>query len=234
MKGSQIQIRNVLYFIMGFVIILCLVYIFFSSSYAASNHPFVKNTVFSTLKVDESAYGNTIFDTSKLDFRPVLDKDILTNVNNIISISFWVGGHQDNDTEEPIYDIALQDLEIDCNLLSPYLKWKLFKNGEELSSGSLDYKFDTIKNGRYVLTPIQQDLVSFNENKSLYDYYQFYMWLSDSCQEEDISLCRNSVDQSYLLNKKISGKIEVELYSKVKKELVRTPSDSLDYNTCIH
>ena len=65
------------------------------------------------------------------------------------------------------------------------------------------------------------------------DYYQFYLWISDSCQEEDISLCHDSVSQENLVGKKISGKVEVELYSEMNTQLIRTPSDVLDTSTCI-
>ena len=216
------------------VFIIVIAYFVYSRTFADYTNPFIKRTFFSTLKLDDGAYGNNAFDTSELDFRPILDKDVNANTKNAVIISFWVGGNKDNNADNPVYDIALQDLNIDCNLLSPYLKWKLYKNGEELSNGSLDYHFDTVKNGRFVLTPIQQDLVPYNDNKSLYDYYQFYLWISDSCQEEDISLCRDKEMQDSLLGKKISGKVEVELYSNMKTELVRTPSDMLDTNTCVN
>ena len=209
------------------------IYITYSRTFADFTNPFVRKVNFSTLKVDESAYGSNVFDTSGLDFRPILDKNVDISTQNAIVISFWVGGAEDNNAEVPVYDIALQDLKVDCNLLSPYLKWKLYKNGEELSNGSLDYHFDTIKNGRLVLTPTQQELVAFNLNKNLYYYYQFYLWISDSCQEEDISLCHDSVSQDNLVGKKISGKVEVELYSDMHVDLIRTPSDDLDTSTCI-
>ena len=217
--------------VIGFILVIW--FGFFRGGTLANSNPFIKNTLFSTLKVDEDAYGDTDFDSSDFKFRTILDDKLEDYLDNVIYISFFVGGDKDNNAEEPVYDIALQDLDIDCNLLSPYVKWKLKKNGEEFSSGSLDYQFDTIVDGRLVLTPIQQDLVPYNEDKSKYDYYEFYLWLSDSCQESDISKCRGAVSQDNLIGKKLSGKIEVELYSKSKKALVRNPSSSLDESTCI-
>ena len=214
------------------VVMLFLFYTFYSRSFADFDHPFVRKTLFSKLGIDEEAYGNTVFDASRFDFRMILDKDVLVS-DHVISISFRVGGNEENDAVDPVYDIALEDLVVDCDLLSPYVKWKLFKNGTEISSGSLDYHFDTIRDGRLVLTPIQQDLVSYQEDKNLYDFYQFYLWLSDSCQEEDITKCSGSIVQNNLLGKRISGKIEVELYSKTKVALVRNPSDELDTNSCV-
>lgn len=184
------------------------------------------------LHIDEEAYGSNVFDSSNLDLKPILDSEVELNNNNVIYISFNVGGAEVNNVDDIIYDIALVDLEIDCSLLTPYLKWKLLKNGEFISEGSFDYRFDTIKNGRLVLTPIQQDLVKYSEDKSKYDRYDFYMWLSDSCQNTNLEECPSSVEQSDLMNKVINGKIEVELYAGVKRALVRNPSEVLDVSTC--
>ena len=228
--------KNSVYIGLILVLFISIVFIWllYSQTLADMNRPFVKNTTFSTLKLDEEAYGNTEFNASNVEFRTILDKDVASKFDNVIYITFRVGGYQDNDAVDPVYDIALQDLKVDCNLLSPYLKWKLLKNGEELSAGSFDYHYDTIKDGRLVLTPIQQDLKDFSLNKSDYDYYQFYLWLSDSCQEEDLALCSNVQTQENLLGKKLSGKIEVELYSQSKNAVVRNPSDEIDRTTCIH
>lgn len=217
-----------------FLIVSISFYLLFGTGTFAVERSNMKDTFFSTLKLDEEAYGETVFDASKINLRPILDKNLKSSIDNIISINFWVGGNKDNDADEPIYDIALAELEVDCNLLSPYIKWVLYKNGEELSNGSLDYKFDTIKDGRLVLTPIQQDLAEYNKNKNSYDYYEFYMWLSDSCQEDSIALCKDVVNQNNLVGKKLSGRIEVELYSKSKLELKRKPSDIIDTSTCIN
>lgn len=223
------------------VVIVCLVVTFMlgiviymvRSSTFANYNPFAKETLFGTLRLDEDAYGNTVFDASSLKLKTILDKDSESSFGSVIYIPFYVGGSKDNDVDDAIYDIALQDLNVDCNLLSPYVKWKLKKNGKVISQGSLDYHFDTIKKGRLVLTNTQQDLIPYNEDKNKYDYFEFYLWLSDSCQEEDISLCTDNVYQNNLLNKKFSGKIEVELYGGEKKELDRNPSDELDISTCI-
>lgn len=216
-----------------FLVSVIFIWLLYSKTLANMNNPWSKNVNFNTLKLDEEAYGYTSFDAGRISLKPILDKDVETKLDNVIYISFRVGGNADNDAEEPIYDIALSDLKIDCNLLSPYLKWKLIKNGKELSHGSLDYHFDTIKKNRLVLTDTQEDLIPYNDDKSQYDYYQFYLWISDSCQEEDITKCPGYETQENLLNKQISGKIEVELYSKTKIDLVRTPSDVLDVTTCI-
>ena len=61
------------------------------------------------------------------------------------------------------------------------------------------------------------------------------MWLSDSCQDE-LGKCDSKeelVDQSNLLNKRIGGKIEIEVNSGNKKKLERKPSSTLDKSVCV-
>ena len=214
------------------VSLLVIIIIFITYSLTQGNNP--NNITTDIIKVDEEVYGNTSFDASKIKFSPILDKDVNKDSDELIYIKFTVGGSRENSTDEAIYDIALVDLNVDCNLLSPYIKWKLIKNNNEISSGSLDYKFDTIVNNRLVLTNIQEDLIPYDDDKTKYDNYEFYMWFSDSCQEEDITKCDNIIDQTNLLNKSISGKLEVELYGKGKNALVRNPQDKIDYNSCIN
>ena len=66
-----------------------------------------------------------------------------------------------------------------------------------------------------------------------YDYYEFYMWISDSFQEEDLSNYNGEEEQNDLIGKRIKGKIEVELYGEEKSALVRTPSEELNTETCM-
>ena len=214
----------------SFVALLILSALYLTYSLRQETDP--NKAVVEILKLDEEAYGNTEFNNENLELKPILDKNVNKESNNVIYINFNVGGSSENNTNQIIYDIALTDLDISCDLLSPYIKWKLIKNGNEISTGSLDYHFDTIKDKRLVLTNIQQDLVSYNKDKSTYDHYDFYMWISDSCQEENILECKQSESQTNLLGKNISGKIEVELYGGNKKILERTPEEKLDINTC--
>lgn len=160
--------------------------------------------------IDEDAYGETSIDTSGIKLRSILDNKVETSLDNVIKIDFVVGGNQNNTTDEVIYDIALVDLEMDDELSSQYVKWKLVKNDKEVIF--YDDFSDVSSGDRVVLTTTQQDLVPYSENKSSYDSYTFYLWLSDSCQK-NIGSCTNVIDQSDLLNKHISGKIEVELYT---------------------
>lgn len=216
--------------ICGLIIIFAVIFI---STYALEPDLFTRSVTAKILQIDEASYGKLYFDSSNLDFRPILDNLVDTNDSNVIHIEFMVGGSRFNNVDNIVYDIALVDLEVDCSLISPYVKWKLKKNGVVISVGSLDYQFDTIVDGRLVLTSIQQDLISYSDDKTVYDNYDFYMWLSDSCQSENIMDCLASEDQSYLLGKKIHGKVEVELYAETKKALVRKPSEVLDTKCCV-
>ena len=216
------------------IMVLLLVFILiFGITYALKPDSVFKNMLGNKIFIDTDAYGETYLDTSNLELLPILDKDIVKK-ENVIYINFFVGGASDNDVDNIVYDIALNDLQVDCDLLSSYVKWKLLKNNKEISNGSLDYHFDTIQNGRLILTNIQQDLPKYSKTRIGYDYYEFYLWLSDACQDENILNCKNQNMQNNLLNKKIKGKIEVELYAYKKVRLKRNPSKSLDFGTCIN
>lgn len=218
-----------------YVILLMGALALFGVTYALTNiAPLFQGTT-AKINIDAQAFGNPIFDSSNTKLVPILDKNLDDSINNIIKIDFSVAGDKGNTQEkEVIYDIALVDLKLDCELLSPYLKWRLVKNGEEISEGSFDYQFDTITNGRLVLTNYQENLPKYNEEKNGYDNYTFYMWISDSCQD-DLAVCNKKeiIDQTNLLNRKISGKIEVELNTGSKQRLIRSPRTTLDETTCI-
>ena len=214
------------------ILIFAIIFLVFLFTYALKSDLLGSNLITKIIHIDEDAYGETLFNSEELNFRPILDNQVDVNSNNVIYIPFVVGGASDNNIDHIVYDIALADLKLDCSLVSPYLKWKLVKNGELLSEGSLDYHFDTIKDGRLVLTPIQQDLQDYSKDKSTYDHYDFYMWISDYCQSENLTDCLNNEDQNFLFDKKISGKIEVELYAEIKETLIRTPSDQLNTDYC--
>ena len=198
-----------------YVVVILLIII--GIAFALSESSYAFNTDTGVYGIDETAYGETHFDSANLDLKPILDSDITTKTDNVIKIDFTVGGSENNPTDRNIiYDIALNDLDIDCDLLSPYMKWKLVKNGEELSSGNLSNSFDTIVDNRLVLTNTQVDLPTYSSTQSGYHNYTFYLWVSDSCQSSNLSECINDEDQSNLSGKSLSGKIEVELNTGVK------------------
>lgn len=201
-------------------------------SYAYQQKEIFQKMSGNVMGIDEDAYGDTNFDSKEVYLSPILDSEVEKRSDRTIAISFRVGGSKENHISGIIYDVALMNLEVDCDLLSPDVKWKLVKNGKEISEGSLDYQFDTIVDGRMVLTNIQQDLVPYEESKENYDTYFFYLWLSDSCQEEDIQKCFSKREQKQLMQKRIKGKIEVELYVDNKFVLKRKPQRKLDRTVC--
>ena len=223
-------VNNKLIFIFCAVITFGL---FFSLTYASDANLPVGNMAASIVSIDDEVYEKLEFNSNNFELIPILDKFVSDDNVNVIKLNFLVGGSNNNNIDNIIYDLSLKDLKLDCALLSPYMKWKLLKNGEVISFGNLSYEFDTIVDGKLVLTPIQQDLKDYSEDKSTYDNYTFYMWLSDSCQDDNLTNCKGAHDLSGLLNKKISGKISIDLNVGAKKELVRKPSNTLNTKNCI-
>jgi hypothetical protein len=181
-------------------------------TYALSQTAIPINASTSSIKV---AFEAT-FNTTNLQFSPILDSNVENNENNIIKIDFKVGGSETNPDVDTIYDIALADLKIDEVLKSEYIKWRLLKSNTIIAEG--DFK-NINNNDRLVLTGTGQDLPDANETP---DDYTFYLWFSDSCQSSNLSNCKNSIEQSYMLDKEISGKLVVELNtgSKVNKNIL--------------
>lgn len=212
------------------VYVFCIGFILLGITYALTSPDIGITVATGNIGIDETGYGSTSFDSSNLKMYPILDENVdalLTGgdtsvANNVILITFNVRGSSTNPTDRTIiYDISLADLSVADELLSRYVKWKLVKNDTAISSGSLSTDFDTITDGRLVLTNIQQDLKAYSETA---DEYKFVMWISDSCQESDITKCIDTENQDDLLNKTLAGKIEIDMYTGSKKALVRNPS----------
>ena len=152
-----------------------------------------------------------------VNLTPINDSSVSTNTDNVMRVNFTVKGVSSNPNIPIIYDVILSDLQVDTELKNEYLKWKLEKNGVVISSGSFSPWFDSMKDGKLWLTEIQQDLPTSSESA---DSYEFRLWISESCTG-DITTCTEDMDQSNMLNKTISGKIETVLYTKGKEALVR-------------
>lgn len=225
---DKLKKQNAFVIVLEFALIILVVIGITYALYSYSNRFNVKTE---KIGIDEDIYGDTSIDSDSIKLIPINDKDIYTNNDNVLTIKFKVRGSKENVVNNIIYDIALNNLQVDCDLLSKYLKWELIKNGNVINTGNFSPSFDTIDKGRLVLTDIQQDLNDYSTDS---DNYEFRMWLSDSCQEDDITKCQNNEDQSNLLNKSISGKIEVELYTGSKSKLERKKSDTIDTSTCIN
>ena len=146
--------------------------------------------------------------------------DNLININtkdNVVRVEFSVKSIKQDKDYNIVYDVMMEDFNIDTKLLNEYTKWNLYRNGKLISSGSLSPKFDdSVLGGSLTLTNESLDLPKYNED---YDKYVFILWISESCN--DINNCK-LVDQSYIANSNLSAKVFVGLYTgtKVKTERI--------------
>ncbi len=159
-------------------------------------------------------------EVSATELEPMSDSLVNINTNeNVIRLEFSLKGVSTNDSDSLIYDIMINEMNIDCGLLNEYTKWNLYKNGSLLSSGNFSPLFDgNIISENMRLTTIQEDLPDYNED---YDKYVFIVWISEAC--EDIETCE-LVDQSGIIGSEMSFKIFVALYEGAKKEYERVPN----------
>ena len=101
---------------------------------------------------------------------PIEDSSVSGNTENVMRVNFTVKGVSSNPNIPIIYDVILSDLQIDNALKNEYLKWELEKNGVVISSGSFDPGFDTIRDGKFWLTEIQQDLPTSSSTPDSYEF----------------------------------------------------------------
>ena len=155
---------------------------------------------------------------------PINDSTVNINTtSNVLRIIFDVKGASTNTGSNIIYDVLL-NLTADCSLKNESVKWNLYKNNNLLTSGSTSPKYDKdVLNGKIMLTDTQQDLVPYSKTA---DKYVFILWMSESCNEEDITKCDISKGlTSDSGGKSISGNIDIRLNSGKKKENRRESSD---------
>ena len=148
---------------------------------------------------------------------PIEDSTVNINTtSNVLRITFDVKGASTNTGNNIIYD-AILNIDTDCSLKNENIKWNLYKNNNLFTSGTTSPKYDKdVLNGKITLTDIQQDLSPYSGTA---DKYVFILWMSESCNEEDITKC----DLSNALTsdsggKSISGNIDIRLNSGKKKE----------------
>ena len=159
---------------------------------------------------------------------PINDSTVNINTtSNVLRITFDVKGASTNTGSNIIYDVLL-NLTADCSLKNESVKWNLYKNNNLLTSGSTSPKYDKdVLKGKIMLTDIQQDLVPYSKTA---DKYVFILWISESCNEEDITKCDISKGlTSDSGGKSISGNIDIRLNSGKKKENKR---ESIEGNAC--
>ncbi|MBR7042367.1 MAG: hypothetical protein IKI04_02580 [Bacilli bacterium] len=154
------------------------------------------------------------------DIEPISDSLVDYNTTeNVIRVAFSLRGVKTNKEDKLIYDVMLNEMNIDCSLLNKYTKWNLYKNGKLISNGSLDPMFDgNVLTDNMRLTTIQEDLPKYNED---YDNYVLIFWISEAC--DDLTTCE-LVDQSAILNSNMSMKVFIALYAGEKVEYKRVPN----------
>ncbi len=162
--------------------------------------------------------------TSNGNMIPItLDTSNITNVvnsTNVVKFKFWVSGDSSNPNNS-IYDIALNNIIMDCELKNTYVKWVLYKKNTLLSSGNFSPTFDTIPNNRMVLTTTQEDLTTAE------DAYLLALYIEDSCSSNNLSNCTSAPDQSSLLGKSFSANIGIDTATKTKKTNTRTTGEAV-------
>ena len=159
---------------------------------------------------------------------PINDSTVNINTtSNVLRITFDVKGASTNTGNNIIYD-AILNIDADCSLKNESVKWNLYKNNSLLTSGNTSPKYDKdVLNGKITLTDTQQDLVPYSKTA---DKYVFILWMSESCNEEDITKCDISKGlTSDSGGKSISGNIDIRLNSGKKKENKR---ETMDIDAC--
>lgn len=168
------------------------------------------NINFNTLELGVN-YTEVFFSTSELV--PINDSKIsVVTKDNVIRAEFNIKANEKNKNDNVIYDILIKELNVDCELLSEYVKFNLYKNNILISSGNFSPKFDKeVLNNKLILTNKQQKLMDYNTSG---DSYVLIIWISDPC--DNLEKCTNYIDQNYMLGKKIEGKLSAGLYTTKK------------------
>ena len=178
---------------------------------------YIMNSINVNVDTSKLAIDNMNANVTNGTLTPINDSTVNINTtSNVLRITFDVKGASTNTGSNIIYDVLL-NLTADCSLKNESVKWNLYKNNNLLTSGSTSPKYDKdVLNGKITFTDTQQDLVPYSKTA---DKYVFILWMSESCNKEDITKC----DLSNALTsdsggKSISGNIDIRLNSGKKKE----------------
>ena len=154
------------------------------------------------------------------DMEPIADELVsYDTTDKVIRVAFSVRGVKSNNNDKLIYDVMLNEMDIDCSLLNKYTKWNLYKNGKLIANGSLDPLFDgDVLSDSMYLTTIQENLPRYDKD---YDSYVLTFWISESC--DNLEICE-LVNQSDIANSKMNMKVFIALYSGSKKHHERVPN----------
>ena len=189
---------------------------------------YIMNSINVNVDTSKLAIDNMNANVSNGTLTPINDSTVNINTtSNVLRITFDIKGASTNTGSNIIYDVLL-NLTADCSLKNESVKWRLYKNNSLLTSGNTSPKYDkNILKGKIMLTDIQQDLVPYSKSA---DKYVFILWMSESCNEEDITKCDISKGlTSESGGKSISGNIDIRLNSGKKKENRR---ESVEGDAC--
>lgn len=173
--------------------------------------------------------GSTITSTGNLI--PISTvPDTITNLSeytneNVLKIGFTVSTVSTN-PNNTMFDIALYDIAMDCNLKNEYFKWRLYKNNTLISLGDFSRQYDLSidTENKLILTNTQQDLTD-NE-----DTYVLLIWIANSC-EGSLDNCTNAFNQNKMFGKSFSANLKFELSSgTTKKPITRITDNNLSCN----
>ena len=163
--------------------------------------------------------GNTEIVVS--DLEPISDSLVNYDTKDgVVRLEFSLKGVNTNEDEDKlIYDVMINEMDIDCSLLNEYTKWNLYKNGELLYNGNFSPEFDgNVLTDNFRLTETQQNLPKYNEE---YDNYVLIIWISESC--DDILTC-DRIDQSAILNSVMNMNVFIALSGGEKVVYERVPN----------
>ena len=212
-------IKNNIKFLIAMIIVITLgiIGITYAIKFGDFN-PIGLNVNTSTIRANIT-YDSTVNEgniTSTGNMLPISDT-LVTGVDvtdtRVLKVKFMVTGVSTNPSNT-IYDISLRDINMSSALKTEEVKWKLYKNGTEISTGNFSPTFDIMENNRLVLTNTQQDLTTST------DTYVFLMWISESCTD-DLTTCTITNSQNKYSGKTFSATIKLEANTKSKKTLTR-------------
>ena len=178
---------------------------------------YIMNSINVNVDTSKLAIDNMNANVTNGTLTPIEDSSVNINTtSNVLRITFDVKVASTNTGNNIIYD-AILNIDADCSLKNESVKWNLYKNNSLLTSGNTSPKYDKdVLNGKITLTDTQQDLVPYSKTA---DKYVFILWMSESCNEEDITKCDISKGlTSDSGGKSISGNIDIRLNSGKKKE----------------
>ena len=212
-------IKNNVKFLVAMIIVITLGIINITYAIKITNFNPIGFNVNTSIITANITYDSTVNEssiTSTGNMLPISDS-LVTGIDvtdtRVLKAKFMVTGDSNNPSNT-IYDISLRDIDMSSVLKTEEVKWKLYKNGTEISTGNFSPTFDTIEDNRLVLTNTQQDLTTST------DTYVFLMWISESCTD-DLTTCTVTNSQNKYSGKIFSATIKLEASTKSKKTITR-------------